>query len=305
LVHTHIQQDKDQKSSVSRFQSPTSAPVVYAREKDQKREKPKPISKIQASILQNKNQENDSKAGPSSSTQAYREIKPSKVSPRADDEAFEEIIPQKRMQNSTSQKAIIPLIKNPVYTFNKHQDNEQEYADAPYMHQLVASAYKQITDKLANTRCTINSDNSDIIDQTTGKPTDNCIKDALEYYFADKTDREDELRYLYQYLEVERRNSYSKACNHQLYIIHLMALTNITQSDEANFEADNKKCDEAYGESMQKLAEQKANKLIHINEVLTVKADQIETKKDKKRFAKSDTCWICKEKIAIDKKKVK
>ena len=38
--------------------------------------------------------------------------------------------------------------------------------------------------KLANTKCTINPDNSDIIDQDTGKPTDNCIKGALGCYFA-------------------------------------------------------------------------------------------------------------------------
>ncbi|PKB96142.1 hypothetical protein RhiirA5_435370, partial [Rhizophagus irregularis] len=108
----------------------------------------------------------------------------------------------------------------------------------------------------------------------------------------------------------------------------------------ADFEADNKKCDEAYGGSMRKLAEQKANsfcylvhwidtgdvwgpflyrgenatqefvrridqELVHINEVLAVKADRIETEEDKNRFAESDTCWICKGKIAIDRKEVK
>ena len=30
-------------------------------------------------------------------------------------------------------EAIIPSIKNPAYAFNKRQDNEKEYADAPYM----------------------------------------------------------------------------------------------------------------------------------------------------------------------------
>ena len=45
--------------------------------------------------------------------------------------------------------------------------------------------------------------------------------------------------------------------------------------------------------------------LVHINEVLAVKADRIETKEDKKKFAESDTCWICKGKIAIDREEVK
>ncbi|CAG8595582.1 9297_t:CDS:2, partial [Cetraspora pellucida] len=108
----------------------------------------------------------------------------------------------------------------------------------------------------------------------------------------------------------------------------------------ADFEADNKKCDEKYGGSMRKLAEQKANsfcylvhwidtgdvwgpflyrrenatqefvrridqELVHINEVLAIKHERIETEKDKKRFAEADTCWICKGKIAIDREEVK
>ena len=108
----------------------------------------------------------------------------------------------------------------------------------------------------------------------------------------------------------------------------------------ADFEANNKKCDEEYGGSMQKLAEQKANsfcylvhwidtgdvwgpflyrgenatqefvwridqELVKINEVLAVKADRIEIEEDKKRFTESDTCWICKGKIAIDREEVK
>jgi hypothetical protein len=107
----------------------------------------------------------------------------------------------------------------------------------------------------------------------------------------------------------------------------------------ADFEADNKKCDEPYGGSMRKIAEQKANsfcylvhwidtgnvwgpflyrgenttqefvrridqELVHINEVLAVKHERIETEEDKKRFAESNTCWICKGKIAIDKEEV-
>ncbi|GBC08751.1 hypothetical protein RclHR1_08350021 [Rhizophagus clarus] len=86
----------------------------------------------------------------------------------------------------------------------------------------------------------------------------------------------------------------------------------------ADFEADNKKCDKKYGRSIRKLAEQKANsfcylvhwidtgnELVHINEVLAIKHERIETEEDKKRFAKADTCWICKGKIAIDRKEVK
>ena len=61
---------------VSRPQSPTPAPVVHARGKDRRREKPEPI---QAPIPQDKNQENDPKAGSGPSTQAYREGEPSEV----------------------------------------------------------------------------------------------------------------------------------------------------------------------------------------------------------------------------------
>ncbi|GBC01024.1 hypothetical protein RclHR1_40310001 [Rhizophagus clarus] len=83
----------------------------------------------------------------------------------------------------------------------------------------------------------------------------------------------------------------------------------------ANFEADNKKCDEAYGGSMRKLAEQKANssatwfigltlemygELVKINEVLAIKHERIETEEGKKRFAKAISCWICKGKFDID-----
>ena len=40
--------------------------------------------------------------------------------------------------------------------------------------------------------------------------------------------------------------------------------------------------------------------LVHINEVLAVKADRIETEEDKKKFAKAVNCWICKNKFNID-----
>ena len=100
----------------------------------------------------------------------------------------------------------------------------------------------------------------------------------------------------------------------------------------ADFEADNKKCDEKYGGQMRKLAEQKANsfcylvhwidtekvwgpflyrgenatqefvkridkELIQINRVLAIKHDRIVTEEDKKKFAKTNTCWICKDKF--------
>src|SRR6202008_1788308 len=44
--------------------------------------------------------------------------------------------------------------------------------------------------------------------------------------------------------------------------------------------------------------------LVHINEVLAIKADRIETEEDKKKFAEADTCWICKGKFAIDREEV-
>jgi len=42
------------------------------------------------------------------------------------------------LRHLTTWEAIIPSIKNPAYAFNKRQDNEKEYAYAPYMHQLIA-----------------------------------------------------------------------------------------------------------------------------------------------------------------------
>jgi hypothetical protein len=45
-------------------------------------------------------------------------------------------------------KGIIPSCKNPAYAFNKEQDNELEYADAPYMPQLIAEAREAISDVL-------------------------------------------------------------------------------------------------------------------------------------------------------------
>src|ERR1043166_5281827 len=96
----------------------------------------------------------------------------------------------------------------------------------------------------------------------------------------------------------------------------------------------------SYGGSMCKLAEQKANsfcylvhwidtgniwgpflyrgenatqefvrridqELVSINEVLAIKADRIETEEDRKKFAKDNTCWICKGKFTIDTEEIK
>lgn len=217
------------------------------------------------------------------------------------------------IRHQTTWEAIILSNKNLAYAFNKRQDNEQEYADAPYMPQLVASARKQITDvlkeelrrkdqiksaivvyatyvkykylesgdisdmrnyekkyyypyhrgkqhillsendidnhitksageidekiekylkeesgkillrlemvliesytlrratggshiptpkRLSNIKCTINPDNSDIIDPDTGKPTDNCIKGTLGCYFAHQDGITDHLgRHIYR-----------------------------------------------------------------------------------------------------------
>src|SRR5439155_25341248 len=95
----------------------------------------------------------------------------------------------------------------------------------------------------------------------------------------------------------------------------------------ADFESDNKKCNEKYGGKMRKIGEQKANsfcylvhwidtgviwgpfiyrgenatqefvkridkELVHINNVLAIKHDRIETEEDKKRFNEADSCWI-------------
>src|SRR5260364_461619 len=108
----------------------------------------------------------------------------------------------------------------------------------------------------------------------------------------------------------------------------------------ADFEANNKKCDEEYGRKMRKIAEQKANsfcylvhwidtgeiwgpflyrgenatqkfvkridkELVEINKVLAIKHNRIETDKDKKKFNEAVSCWICKENFIIDKDKIK
>ncbi|CAG8657722.1 10276_t:CDS:2, partial [Ambispora leptoticha] len=108
----------------------------------------------------------------------------------------------------------------------------------------------------------------------------------------------------------------------------------------ADFEADNKKCDKAYGRSMHKLMKQKANsfcylvhwidtgdvwgpflyrgenaiqefvrqidqELVNINRVLAYKADRIETEEDKKRFSEAVCYWICKDNFNINTDEIK
>ncbi|CAG8492072.1 6627_t:CDS:2 [Scutellospora calospora] len=250
--------------------------------------------------------------------------------------------------------------------------------------------------KLANTKCTINPDNSEIIDPITGMPSDNCLQGALACYFANKDGHTEHLEQIYtkkdykQYLDIiEEMNPdisinvwewkeevaipksviYSKNYNRP-HIIHLMALTDITKSENdkykqknhflwiknynglvfkdtkhygedcqrvdlsikdvndfekfknygqiinapcviiADFEADNKKCNEKYGGQIGENATQEFVKridkeLIEINRVLAIKHDRIETDKDKKKFNEADSCWICKEKFIIDEDKVK
>jgi hypothetical protein len=45
-------------------------------------------------------------------------------------------------------EGVIPSCKNPAYAFNKEQNSEIEYADAPYMPQLIAEAREAITNVL-------------------------------------------------------------------------------------------------------------------------------------------------------------
>src|SRR5271170_3559845 len=107
----------------------------------------------------------------------------------------------------------------------------------------------------------------------------------------------------------------------------------------ADFESDNKKCDEKYGGSMCKIAEQKANsfcylvhwidtgnvwgpflyrgenatqefvqrideELVRINEVLAIKVERIVSEEYKRQFEEAEVCWTCKDKFAIDKDEV-
>lgn len=56
--------------------------------------------------------------------------------------------------------------------------------DVYTLRRALGGSYIPTPKKLSNTKCTINPDNSKIIDPITGKPTDNCLKDALGVYFA-------------------------------------------------------------------------------------------------------------------------
>jgi len=48
-----------------------------------------------------------------------------------------------KLKNSMSKwQAIVPSIKNPDYAFNRYVGEQKEYMEAPYMHQLMASARK-------------------------------------------------------------------------------------------------------------------------------------------------------------------
>ncbi|CAG8632907.1 9247_t:CDS:2, partial [Ambispora leptoticha] len=56
-----------------------------------------------------------------------------------------EAVPGPATQAYREREAIVPSNKNPAYTFNKCQDNSIDYADAPYLPQLMGSARGAIT----------------------------------------------------------------------------------------------------------------------------------------------------------------
>src|SRR5438477_152720 len=58
------------------------------------------------------------------------------------------------------------------------------YIEAYLFRRATGASYISTPKNLANTKCTINPDNSKIIDPKTGKPADNCLQDALGYHFA-------------------------------------------------------------------------------------------------------------------------
>ena len=53
----------------------------------------------------------------------------------------------------------------------------------PYR-QATGGSFKPTPKKLANTKCTINSDNKGLIDPETNKPSEKCLQGALGAYFA-------------------------------------------------------------------------------------------------------------------------
>ncbi|GBB93318.1 hypothetical protein RclHR1_02150005 [Rhizophagus clarus] len=216
--------------------------------------------------------------------------------------------------------------------------------------------------KLANTKCTINSDNKGLIDLKTNKLSENCLQGAIGCYFAHQDGKTKHLERIFRtnnlkpYLEKVKLNDIpmpTPNCsrifkkieeinpdisinvwewNEEIassrsvifsknpkrpHVIYLLALTDITKSEDynwpseaslnhhqdychglgeecqivklpqkgvnnfmefknygqmmnapyviiADFESDNKKCDELYGGSMRKLAEQKANSFCYL-----------------------------------------
>ncbi|RIA86933.1 hypothetical protein C1645_878369 [Glomus cerebriforme] len=58
------------------------------------------------------------------------------------------------------------------------------YIEAYIYYRVTGGFFILTSKKLTIIKCTINSDNSKIIDLITGKLTDNCLKDALGIYFA-------------------------------------------------------------------------------------------------------------------------
>ncbi|KAF0559378.1 gastrula zinc finger protein xlcgf46.1 [Gigaspora margarita] len=303
-----------------------------------------------------------------------------------------------------SGKILLRLEMILIETYTLHRSNGGSYIPTPK--------------KLANTKCTINPDNQELIDPETNTLSEKCLQGALGVYFAyqDGNTKHPErifrAKKLKPYLDIVKLDGIpmpTPVCSHifnkieemnpnisinvwewkeksatpkpviasknynRQHIIDLMALTDITKSEEdkkctqsfstikaldhhrkhcfslgeatqevklptkANFEVDNKKCNEEYGGQMRKLDEQKANsfcylvywidtgdiwgpylyrgenatqefvrridkELVEINKVLAIKHDRIITEKDTKKFAKADICWICKEKLAIDDK---
>ena len=52
----------------------------------------------------------------------------------------------------------------------------------------------------------------------------------------------------------------------------------------------------------QKFVKRIDKELVQINKILAIKHDRIVTEEDKKKFAKTNTCWICKDKFDTDNK---
>ncbi|CAG8686806.1 5053_t:CDS:2, partial [Ambispora leptoticha] len=80
--------------------------------------------------------------------------------------------------------------------------------EAYTLRRAVGGSYISTLKKLANTKCTINPDNSKIIDPVTGIPSDNCLQGALACYFANKDGHTEHLERIFtkkdyrQYLNI-------------------------------------------------------------------------------------------------------